>query len=363
MNHPLLPWLILHKAHSSQLKRLAHSLSLPALIDQEPGALKQLGLKPELIRAIQQPCLKSIEEDLAWLGSKKGRHIIHWEDPRYPSLLKEIPDPPLLLYVEGRSECLAEPQLAIVGSRSPSPLGLNLAEQFADGLSRSGLAITSGLALGIDGASHRAALAAQGSTIAVLGSGLNCIYPKAHAALAAKIAEQGLLLSEYSPQSSPLAHHFPERNRIISGLCLGTLVVEASLKSGSLITARLATDQGREVFAIPGSPHNTRAQGCNRLIQQGVKLVGCIEDILEELEPLFQASKPLHDTFAQTRTQIRLEADQAKLLECIGFEASSIDQIALRSGFSVAATAAVLLILELRGYISTTSGGYIRTLA
>lgn len=226
---------------------------------------------------------KWVDISLKWLEQTQ-HHLLFIDEINYPSLLKEINDPPPLLFVEGNKNILEKPQLAIVGSRHASKPGLNTSFQFAKLLANSGFVITSGLALGIDGAAHRGALTKQGSTIGVLGCGLQHIYPTSHSSLAAEIISSGgALISEFPLYTSPQASNFPRRNRIISGLTLGTLVIEASLSSGSLITARLAAEQGREVFAIPGSIHHPAAKGCHKLIREGAKLVERVEDIIEEL--------------------------------------------------------------------------------
>ncbi|MHB8744379.1 MAG: DNA-processing protein DprA [Sulfuricaulis sp.] len=227
----------------------------------------------------------ALKPALDWLAEPR-HHLIVWSDPDYPSLLREIPDPPAMLYVLGDRCLLARPQLAIVGSRNPTPMGRDNARAFAANLAGAGLVITSGLALGVDGAAHRGALEAGGKTIALAGTGLDRVYPSAHRDLAHDISRHGALVSEFPLATPPRPENFPRRNRLISGLSLGTLVVEAALQSGSLITARLASEQGREVFAIPGSIHSPQSRGCHALIRQGAKLVETAQDVLEELGPL-----------------------------------------------------------------------------
>ncbi len=238
-------------------------------------------LADALYNYFYEPNSKMVDEHLQWLASSKYHHIIRLGSPDYPKQLSEIPKPPEILFVSGSIEVLHQPQVAIVGSRNASPIGLETAYSFANELSKAGLVITSGMALGIDGAAHRGALEAHYPTIAVLGTGIDTIYPLRHTTLAEQITKQGAIISEFPLKTTPSPANFPRRNRIISGLSLGTLVVEASTKSGSLITARLAAEQGREVFAIPGSIHNPRAKGCHQLINQGAKLVENIEDILQ----------------------------------------------------------------------------------
>ncbi|MHB8622478.1 MAG: DNA-processing protein DprA [Sulfuricaulis sp.] len=227
----------------------------------------------------------ALKPSLDWLAEPQ-HHLIVWSDPDYPPLLREIPDPPAMLYVLGDRRLLARPQLAIVGSRNPTPIGRDNARAFATSLAGAGLVITSGLALGVDGAAHRGALEAGGKTIALAGTGLDRVYPPPHRDLAHDISRHGALVSEFPLATPPRPENFPRRNRLISGLSLGTLVVEAALQGGSLITARLASEQGREVFAIPGSIHSPQSRGCHALIRQGAKLVETAQDILEELGPL-----------------------------------------------------------------------------
>ena len=245
------------------------------------------------------------------------------------------------------------PQIAIVGSRNPSHLGAETAFAFAKTLSQYGFAITSGLALGIDAASHRGALAANGHTIAVAGTGLDRVYPARHSDLALQIAETGALVSEFPTGTLAKAHHFPRRNRIISGLCQGLLVVEAAKQSGSLITARLALEQNREVFAIPGSIHNPLARGCNALIREGAKLVETTQDILEEFSQLFQQDESNHEAGSQSK----LDLEQQTLLNRVMFSPTSIDKLVEQTGFAVESIASMLLILELQGYVEANAGG------
>ena len=246
------------------------------------SALAALGLKSELIHSIKNPDWPLIDNDLQW-ALKENNYVLTFNDEHYPTQLKEIADPPPLLFARGNPLLLAQRQLAIVGSRNPSSSGIDTAFEFAKTLSNHGFVITSGLALGIDAASHRGALAAGNFTIAVAGTGLDRIYPARHKDLATEIVKTGAIISEFPPGTTAKANHFPRRNRIISGLCQGLLVVEAAKESGSLITARMALEQNREVFAIPGSIHNPLARGCNALIRQGAKLVETTQDILRRI--------------------------------------------------------------------------------
>ena len=265
----------------TQRTLIEHFGSVENIFSASRGQLEKiLAGKHETVSAILDgPGVQTFESEFDWLG-QPAHHLLVWSDADYPPLLREIADPPLLLYVIGRREALASPQLAIVGSRNPSPMGRENAQAFAKSLAGAGLAITSGLALGVDGAAHRGALAAGGHTIAVTGTGLDRVYPARHRELAHAIAARGALVSEFPLGTSPRPENFPRRNRLISGLSLGTLVVEAALQSGSLITARLAAEQGREVFAIPGSIHAPQARGCHALIRQGAKLVETAQDIV-----------------------------------------------------------------------------------
>ncbi|HKE93563.1 MAG TPA: DNA-processing protein DprA, partial [Povalibacter sp.] len=305
---------------------------------------------------------------------RDNHHFIAANSIAYPRLLAELSDAPVGLYVRGNPELLAMPQLAMVGARNPTPPGAETAHSFAEHLARCGLSITSGLAVGIDAASHRGALAASGTTIAVCGTGLDSHYPRNNAGLAEEIATRGALVSEFPPGTPPLKCNFPRRNRIISGLALGTLVVEAAVQSGSLITARLAAEQGREVFAIPGSIHNPMARGCHRLIRQGAKLVETADDIFEELRALAGAlHPPAQAAAAAPRPEMpgipeisatsgpRLDKEYEILLDALGFEPAGVDLLVVRTGLRADEVASMLLILELEGHINPYPGGlYVR---
>ncbi|MBA3731560.1 MAG: DNA-protecting protein DprA, partial [Gammaproteobacteria bacterium] len=244
--------------------------------------LKRFGFTEEIFAHFSKPNLHAIDQDLAW-SAQPPHHVLVIGDPEYPRQLREIHGPPPVLFVNGDPHCLADPQIAIVGSRRPTPAGRDNAHTFAAHMANAGLIVTSGLAIGIDGASHEGALAAGGLSIAVAATGLDRVYPARHRELATRIAARGALVSEFPTGVAPRAEHFPRRNRLISGLSLGVLVVEAARRSGSLITAGCAAEQGREVFAIPGSIHNPVARGCHHLIRQGAKLVESAYDILEEI--------------------------------------------------------------------------------
>ncbi|RQP26899.1 DNA-processing protein DprA [Piscinibacter terrae] len=283
---------------------------------------------------------------MAWLAAGNEeipRRVIPLGDPLYPRMLLETADPPLLLYSQGRAELLAASGIAIVGSRNPTPQGVENARAFAGALSAGGITVVSGLALGIDGGAHEGALTGPGSTIAVVGTGLDRVYPKRHHDLAHRIARDGLLLSEYSLGMEPLNQNFPARNRIIAGLTRGTLVVEAAMQSGSLITARLATEAGREVFAIPGSIHSPQARGCHWLIKQGAKLVDSAQDILEELAPAEPNALPE-------------AANDDPLLSALGYEPVSLDALVARTGTCPTEITGRLLELELDGKVARLAG-------
>ncbi len=305
-----------------------------------------------------------ITPDLAWL-EQPGHHLLRLGEAGYPPRLAEIAHPPPLLFVAGDPELLQLPQLAIVGSRNPTGAGRSNARQFASHLARAGLAITSGLALGIDGAAHEGALAADGITVAVAGTGLDRVYPARHRALARRIAERGALVSEFPIGTAPAAGNFPRRNRTLSGLALGVLVVEAAVRSGSLITARHAAEQGREVFAIPGSIHNPLARGCHALIRGGAKLVETADDILEELGPVIDYAALRAPAAPEQATPApaapAADPQQAALLACIDYEPTPLDLIIQRSGLTADAVSSMLLIMELNGMVALESGGcYVR---
>jgi DNA processing protein len=287
------------------------------------------------------------------------------DDINYPELLKQISRPPALLYLRGNSSCLELPQIGIVGSRRPTPVGLNNANQFAHDLVQQGFAITSGLALGVDAAAHAGALRGDGKTLAVLGTGLDCIYPRQNKKLAEKIlAEDGLLVSEFSLGYGARPGNFPQRNRIISGLSLGVLVVEAAAKSGSLITARLAAEQGREVFALPGSIHCPVSHGCNGLIRQGATLVESTEHMMEEIQGLLAFKSEqlslLPSPLSDLTPENSISTEQQKLLHYLGYDVTSLDALAERSAINTGVLLAELMTLELIGVISQVAGGYLR---
>lgn len=308
-----------------------------------------------------------IRAELDWLD-KPNNHLLTYDDPLYPPQLKQISDPPILLFVKGNANTLLLPQLAVVGSRNASQGGLNNAQAFCYDLSQKGLVITSGLAAGIDATAHQAALDANGQTIAVMGTGINSIYPKANQALAKSIASDGgAVISEFPINTPPNAHNFPRRNRVIAGLSLGTLVVEAAQKSGTLITARLSMENNRPVMAIPGSIHNPLAKGCHYLIKQGAKLVESAQDIMEELAPnIDMLTAELQNSLAQIPNKtlentnqtpnIELSETQQHIFNQIDFNPTSFDDIVSRTNMSSGDIASNLLILELSGLVEKLPG-------
>ncbi|MGQ0502841.1 MAG: DNA-processing protein DprA [Panacagrimonas sp.] len=333
--------------------------SAAAALDAGAAAWQRLGVDPKAWDGQLGVDAAQLDSDAQWCAGERRGLLVHG-DPRYPQRLREITHSPPALFYRGDIELLDLPQIAVVGSRNASPQGLETAEGFAGELARRGLVVTSGLALGIDGAAHRGALNAGGHTIAVCATGLDRVYPARHRELAAQIDAAGLLISEFAPGTSPRPEHFPRRNRLISGLALGVLVVEAARESGSLITARLAAEQGREVFAIPGSIHNVMARGCHQLIRQGAKLVETVDDILEEIgnqvghwlkadaESRPQASAALHRHHA--------------VLDALGDEPQAVDRLVEKLGMSVEVLSGALLELELEGLLATAPGGRVMRL-
>jgi DNA processing protein len=317
------------------------------------------------------PDTAAIERDLSWL-EQADHHLIVWGSADYPVLLRSIPNAPAALFVAGNPNHLWAPQIAIVGARSASAAGVANARSFAKALVQAGNTITSGLAEGIDGAAHAAALDAGGMTIAVLGTGPDLIYPRQHEELAARIQTNGALVSEFPPGTPGKPEHFPRRNRIIAGLSLGTLVIEASLNSGSLITARLAVEQGREVFALPGSIHSPLARGCHRLIRDGAKLIETADEVLDELhgvgalladglrQRLASPESLSHRASAQAEFIHADDPDYLRLLEATAAAPAAMDELVARTGLSAAAPSSMLLVLELEGIVVAENGRYQR---
>lgn len=355
MDADLASWLALSQIPglgNEGMRRLLQAFGTPAHVFATPAhALKQV-VQPAVAQAIAQGWDEAaLAPTFVWLEDPNNT-ILTLADSGYPQALLNISDPPLLLYVKGRRELLNRPALAVVGSRNATAQGLNNAEAFAQAASAAGLCIVSGMAHGIDAAAHRGGLRGPGSSIGVIGTGLDKIYPAANRELAHQLAQEGALVSEFPLGTPPLAANFPRRNRIISGMSLGCLVVEASLQSGSLITARMALEQGREVFAIPGSIHAPQAKGCHHLIKQGAKLVECAQDILEELgrfdtAPVLPAAAPEdHPLFAH-----------------LGFDPIDMDSLSQQSGLTIEALSAILLQLELEGGVAALPGGLYQRIA
>lgn len=332
--------------------------SLEVLFNCSSVQLTELNLSEKNITAIMEFSAKFWEKELSWY-QEQDIHLITWKDQSYPPLLQQISDPPPILFIKGDPSLLSQLQIAVVGSRKCSLPAYDTAYQFAAELTKYGLIVTSGLAVGIDSAAHEGALFALGKTIAVLGCGIDYVYPKIQSKLRQAIISQGALVSEFARGVNPIPAHFPRRNRIVSGLCWGTLVVEADLRSGSLITARYAMEQNREVFAIPGSINNPGSRGCHYLIKQGAKLVESVAEILEDGPfTLSKVGKLLSNS--EKKADPQLDDHQQKLLECIGHEVTDMDTLMQRCGKTLGQLAPMLLILELKHYIYAVPGGYIR---
>jgi len=350
-------WMVVDDIPRLQKRTIFKLLSkhpLHELLTLPSEILRSYRLSEEQISALLHPNLTQIDENIRWLEGASDRCIICFDDPRYPLLLKQISNPPLLLYLQGDISLLDSAQIALVGSRNCTPYGQEKSYQFARDLVHSGFTVTSGLALGIDGYAHQGALDGNGKTVAVLGTGLNNIYPKRHYKLAQQIIENGLLVSEFWPNSPAIPSHFPRRNRLISGLSLGVLVVEASKRSGSLITARYAAEQNRELFALPGSIDNNQACGCHHLIQQGAKLVVNSNDIIEEFNHLTEINR------LTTPSDHRFPEDPHPLLKHIDFHFTTLEQLLERSGLDLINLQNQLIELEITGRIKATTEGYSR---
>ena len=358
-----------------------------ALVRASRHDLERAGLKSDSIDALRHSDEALLAGDQAWLDCA-GHHLLTFDDERYPALLRDTPSPPAALWVDGDPDVLWQPQVAVIGSRNPTAGGRDNARDFAGELSRRGLAVTSGMASGIDSVAHRAALDAGGCTIAVAGTGLDIVYPESGRPLAERIRAQGALVSEFPPGTPARRHHFPSRNRIISGLSLGVLVIEAGLRSGTLITARLAAGQGREVFALPGSIHNPMAKGCHRLIRDGARLVENADDVMQELASLAgELAGQLGERLTGEHAELDMSAANRKLTSrskgvfpvaddrpwetdpeyralwaCLGFDPKPVESIIRQTGLTAPVVSAMLLMLELRGMVEAhPGGGYSRT--
>lgn len=351
--------------NTASRKLLAAFGSAQAIFQQSPATLRQLGTDrlADALQAAPETLTAQLQTTLEWLEGGDNRRVVTLGDTAYPAALLDIEDPPSMLYMlgafdgpiqaalENRALCLA-----IVGSRNPTPQGEINARQFAKVFGSAGLCVVSGLALGVDGAAHDGALQGGGITIAVVGTGLDRVYPKKHLELAHRIVKQGLMVSEFPLGTPPLMGNFPKRNRIISGLSQGTLVVEAALKSGSLITARLAVEQGQDVFAIPGSIHSPQSRGCHALIKQGAKLVESAQDVLEELKLPVSA----HDT---RNADDEEPGDESALLRAMGFEPVSLDALQARTGLATPELQGRLLELEMQEAVARLPGGLFQRIA
>jgi DNA processing protein len=336
---------------AAALRAMLQRFGLPQSILERKRAELAAFATPEVIASLDStPVKEAVERTLDW-ASAPGHHIVTLADDCYPRLLLEISDPPPLLYTAGALGLLQHPSLAVVGSRNATAQGERNAESFAQALSDAGFAIVSGLALGIDAAAHRGGLSGRASTIAVLGTGIDVRYPRRNAPLAEQIAARGLLVSEFPLGTAPAASNFPRRNRLISGLAQGCLVVEAALASGSLITARAAADQGREVFALPGSIHSPLSKGCHALIKTGAKLVESADDILAELGGFRPSGS------ASTTAALAPEPDAGGLLAHMGHDPVDVDSLCTRAGLSAEQVSSELLRLELDGRITSLPGG------
>lgn len=363
----LLSLLALHRvlgfANKSLLQLLARFPSPNVVFSCPASRLYEIGVSQDIVKKITEysqsrtdsALYRQVRTDLSYI-KQSNTSVITINCPSYPSLLKEIACPPAILYLQGNTAFLNAPQIAIVGSRNCSRAGAKTAYDFAEALARQGLGITSGLALGIDGQAHQGAMAAGMATTAVLANGIDQFYPARHKALSAELSKKGLLVSEFPIGTRPLKGFFPRRNRIISGLSLGTLVVEASIKSGSLITARLAMEQNREVFAVPSSIHNPQSKGCHRLIQQGAKLTQSIDDIVEELPCLASGQQSL----MPAQPEPLLDVDLSNFLDCLDFDVMALEQIIAISAQPLEQILVHLTTLEVMGRVERVGAGFRR---
>lgn len=345
---------------SGTLRRLLSELGdVEAVVRSRSSRLEALGVPPEAARHLAGADNPRLSAAMEWLASDHDRRFVAPCDAGYPDRVKQLPDPPAGLFVRGHPEVLNDPMIAVVGSRNASPGGRENAFEFARFLSRCGLGIVSGLAIGIDGRAHEGALAGGSPTVAVCGTGLDQIYPAEHRGLAESIVERGALVSEFPPGTPPRRENFPRRNRLISGLSLGVLVVEAGLRSGSLITARLASEQDREVFAIPGSIHNPMSRGCHRLIKQGAKLVESAEDVLSELRAVIDLREPTESGRPEGSSSASVDPDPEyeEFLAACGHDPFTVDQMVSRTKLTSAEVSSMLLILELQGLVESGPGG------
>jgi len=356
-------WVTLTRAPALDTSTLARALEMfgaaQGIIEASDAFRAQAGMPPAARDFLAGPKAALRHAERAWLENPR-HHVVPFTDPRYPALLRLATRRPIALYVAGSLDALNDPQLAIVGSRNPTAQGQDTAREFAEYLAARGLAVTSGLAVGIDSAAHRGALLAQGITVAVLGSGVDVVYPPGNRPMAAEIQQRGALISGFPLGSPPRREHFPQRNGIIAGLSLGTLVVEAARRSGSLITARLALDLGREVFAVPGSIMSPLSRGCHELIRQGAHLTETAHDILSELNfsAFFKdaAGAPAGPAAAAIPAP-GMDKEHKILLDALGFDPADLDMLVVRTGFKPEAVSSMMLILELEGHVQAAPGG------
>ena len=374
-------WLILLNAPSFGGASLINTIdsfgSATAVASASARELSRHGLSEETVAGITQPDQQVIEHALQWLSHER-HHLLCWDSEDFPALLRRIPSPPAALYVDGDPGCLWQPQIAVIGSRNPTAGGLEHAHDFASTLARMGMTITSGLASGIDTAAHQAALGAGAKTIAVNGTGLDTIYPASSRTVGEQIPLQGAMVSELPLGAQARRQHFPSRNRIISGLSLAVLVIEAGLNSGTLITARKAAEQGRDVFALPGSLNNPMAKGCHRLIRDGARLVETAADILQELGPVAaqlkmdiqqrldlsegdagQANQPAkaEPTAGGKQDGLLDDSDYSAIWDVLGFDPKAVDSIIEQTGLKAREVSSMLLMLELKGLVKKSSNG------
>ncbi len=358
-----LAWVTLARAPGLDRDRLSVGLSrvgsAEALLHASEADFARAGMAAETHAFLRTAAAQPTAAERHWLQQER-HYLLPFTDPRFPKLLLTVPHGPVALYVTGNVDALTDPQLAVVGSRNPTAQGRDTAFDFAEYFAERGLGITSGLAEGIDASAHRGALRGQGITLGVLGTGIDLIYPRCNAALHADIGVQGALISEFPLGTPPRRGNFPQRNRIIAGLSLGTLVVEAARRSGSLITARLANAQGRDVFAIPGSIHNPLSRGCHELIKGGAKLVETADDILRELNFSAFFSNELQPRTGDGERLANtpgMDKEHKILLDALGFDPVDLDSLVVRTGFKPEAVSSMVLILELEGHVQAAPGG------
>jgi DNA processing protein len=364
--------LILAGGRVAPRKRLLerHGTAAAALAAGET-AWRDAGLEADAIARLRRPDSAAVTRAMDWFLDSPGHHLIGWDSPDYPTLLRRSPSPPLALFVDGNPDVLWQPGIAIVGSRNPTAGGRDNARDFAMALARSGLCINSGLAAGIDACAHEAALSLpDAASIAVVGTGLDLTYPARHAGLHRRIATRGAVVSEHPPGTPPIAAHFPSRNRILAGLSLGTLVVEAAARSGALITARQAAEAGREVFALPGSIHNPLARGCHRLIRDGAALLETADEAIAALAPVAAelatalrgrlASAPAHPHLESACSRPMPKGDYHNLWNALGHDPTPMDELVQRTGLTSAILSSMLLVMELDGQVAVEHGRYSR---